>query len=139
MKYSNSTFQKIVFPITLIAFLFFLSSCSKKIYFSNSAVVPAAQGYVQMKKDKNGNYNLNISIVNLAPPQRLQPAAVTYQVWMETDQNGTKNLGKIITSDNLLSKTLKASFSSVTPFRPTRIYITAENEAAVANPGSMSV
>jgi hypothetical protein len=139
MRPLNPVFQKSILPVTVITFLFFLSSCSKKIYFSNSSVEPAAQGSVKMAKDKNGNYSLNINIVNLAPPQRLQPPATVYLVWMNTEGSGTKNLGKITSSDNLLSKTLKGSLSSVTRFKPTKVYITAENDATVSSPGELIV
>jgi len=139
MRSLNIVFQKSILPITVITFLLFLSSCSKKIYFSNSSVEPAAQGSVKMAKDRNGNYNLNINIVNLAPPQRLQPPASTYLVWMDTEGNGTKNLGKITSSDNLLSKTLKGSLTSVTRFKPSKVYITAENDATVSSPGELVV
>lgn len=139
MRHSHSILQNGVSGATVIAFLFFLSSCSKKIYFSNSSVEPAAQGSIKMAKDRNENYTLDINIVNLAPPERLQPPATIYLVWMDTEGNGTKNLGKITSSGNLLSKTLKGSLISVTRFKPTKIYITAETDPSVTAAGSFVV
>jgi hypothetical protein len=139
MKHFNLSNKKVLSVLAVIALPFLLSSCSKKIYFANSVVVPGAQGYVQIRKDKNNNYSLDINIVNLADPGRLQPPAKTYLVWMNSDQNVSKNLGQIETSGSMLSRTLKASFKSVTPLKPTRIFITAEDDAAVSSPVGVSV
>lgn len=35
-------------------------SCSEKITFSNSVIVPAAQGSVKIKKDNNENYAVDL-------------------------------------------------------------------------------
>ncbi len=116
-----------------------LASCAKKIRFSTSTVVPAAQGSVKVKKDNNNNYNIDLSIIRLADPQRLTPPKNSYAVWIETEQNGTKNIGGLNTSGSLLSKTLKSSLKTVTPFKPTRIFITAEDNTSVQYPGSQVV
>jgi hypothetical protein len=41
--------------------------------------------------------------------------------------------------DGFLSSTLKASMKTITPFRPTRIFITAEDVAAISNPHGQQV
>jgi hypothetical protein len=56
-------------------------------------------------------------------------------VWMTTDQDITKNLGQIKTSSGKLSSTLKASFETVTTFKPVKIFITAEEDSNVQSPG----
>jgi hypothetical protein len=139
MRHFYSILQKGIARVMVIAFIFSLSSCAKKIYFSNSSVEPAAQGSVKMTKDRNENYSLNINIMNLAPPERMQPASSVYLVWMDTEGNGTKNLGKIMSGGNMLSKTLKGSLNSVTRFKPTRVYITAETDPGVTTPGNLVV
>ncbi|MEO6071159.1 MAG: hypothetical protein ABIN57_08600 [Chitinophagaceae bacterium] len=120
-------------------FLFAFSSCAKKIVFPTSTVVPAAQGSVKIKKDKNKNYTLDVTISNLAEPKRLDPPKETYVVWMETEGNGTRNIGQINSSSGFLSSKLKASLHAVTPFKPIRIFITAEDNANVQYPGMMVV
>lgn len=115
--------------------VFYFSSCARKVSFQTSSVVPAAQGKVKVKKDDNNNYGIKISISNLAEPDRLQPPKKTYVVWMETPDNGTKNIGQINSSKGFLSSKLKASFETVSSFKPVKIFITAEDDAAIQYPG----
>jgi hypothetical protein len=104
--------------------------------FSSSSVVPAAEGSVKYKKDKNNNYHVALKVMHLANSNKLTPARSTYVVWMETESNGTKNLGQLKSSGSLLSSTLKGSLSSVTAFQPKSFFITAEDDANVSYPGS---
>lgn len=122
--------------IISVAFLavFVMSSCTKKITFLNSSVVPAARGSLKVKKDDNKNHTVEISLTNLAEPERLTPSKKMYIVWMETDQGVTKNIGQIITESGTFSKTLKADFKAVSSFTPVKIFITAENDANVETP-----
>lgn len=133
---------KLNFPVKYFFFgvltamlMFSFTSCTKKISFLSSSVVPAAQGTVKVKTDSNKNYAIQIEIANLAEPERLQPPRQMYIVWMVTDQEMTKNIGQIKTSSGTFSKNLKASFETVTSFRPTKIFITAENDPNIQNPG----
>ncbi len=75
----------------------------------------------------------------MADPKRLDPPKNTYVVWMETEQNGTKNIGRLNTSSGLLSKTLKSSLKTVTPFKPTSFFITAESNESIQYPGRQVV
>ena len=136
---SDSLRNNIAAFVLTAAILFTLSSCAKKISFSGSAVVPAARGFVKVKKDNNSNYNIKVEITNLAEVKRLQPPRQTYVVWMETDQQITKNIGQIESSSNMLSKKLKASLETVSSFKPIKIFITAEDDAAVQYPGMQMV
>ena len=133
------TTQNIILMMTAVMMLFYFSSCARKVSFQTSAVVPAAKGSVKVKKDKNNNYKINISLSNLAEPERLQPSKNTYVVWMETDNNGTKNIGQINSSTGFLSSKLKASFETVSSFKPVKIFITAENDASIQYPGMQVV
>jgi hypothetical protein len=137
MKVTKLNFPvKYFFYGVLTAMLMFsFTSCTKKISFLSSSVVPAAQGTVKVKTDSNKNYAIQIEIANLAEPERLQPPRQMYIVWMVTDQEMTKNIGQIKTSSGTFSKNLKASFETVTSFRPTKIFITAENDPNIQNPG----
>ena len=129
-----------IFAITAaVLILIYFSSCAKKISFQSSSVVPAARGDVKVKKDNNNNYNIQISVNNLAEPKRLQPSKTAYVVWMETDQNSVKNIGQIKSSKKLFSKALKASISTVTPHYPTKFFITAENNGDISYPEGETV
>ena len=134
MKHVKINLKNLAASLALPAFLFLFSSCSKKIYFENSSVVPAAQGYVKIKKDNNNNSNIDIKVMHLADPMRLQPSAKTYVIWMDTESNSIKNLGQLESRDHFLSKTLKGSFNAVTAFKPVKIFITAEDDAAISSP-----
>ena len=50
---------------------------------------------------------------------------------MVTKENGTKNIGSIKTSSGFLSSKLKSSLKTVTPYKPTSFFITAEDDANV--------
>ncbi len=110
------------------------ASCTPKITFLTSSVVPAAEGVVTVKEDKNNNYVIKLEITNLAAIDRLEPPKNTYVVWMETDRREAKNIGRIVTSNSL-----KVTFETVSSFRPTRIFITAEENENALYPGEMLV
>jgi hypothetical protein len=132
---SGILYSRIIAIVLVIGLIIFLGSCSRKIAFQTSSVVPAAEGTVKVKKDNNNNYHIEVEITNLAEPNRLQPPKKTYVVWMETDLEPTKNIGQINSSSGFLSKRLKASFDAVSAIKPTRIFITAEDDGTVQNPG----
>lgn len=114
--------------------VFSLNSCTKKIYFENSTVVPAAEGKVTVGNDKNNNYVIKMQISNLADVGRLQPPKNSYVVWIETDRGMARNIGRIITTNKL-----NVGFETVTAFKPNRIFITAEEDESTQYPGSMVV
>ena len=124
--------------LSLTMFLSFVS-CGKNIAFQNSMVVPAAQGTVIVKKDSNKNNSIKIEITNLAEVTRLQPSKNVYVVWMETEDSVVKNIGQIKSDTGFMSSKLKASFGTVTPFDPVKIFITAEENADVRYPAMQLV
>ena len=134
-KNLNSLTQKIFSVFLLIALMYLFNSCARKIAFQSSSVVPAAEGTVKVTKDNNSNYVIRLELSNLAEAKKLQPAKQTYVVWMDTDQERAKNLGQINSSSSLLSKRLKASFETVSSVKPTKLFITAEDDATVQYPG----
>ncbi len=93
MKTITLKIPKRIFSITLIFFLVLsLASCSRKISFQTSSVVPAAEESVKVKNDKNNNYGIDLNVMRLADPKRLDPPKSAYVVWIETAENGTKNM-----------------------------------------------
>ena len=116
-----------------------LSACSKKMNFTRSVVMPTAEGGVKIKKDRNNNYAINVSVLHLAQPGKLQPPKQTYVVWMETKEDGIKNIGQLKSSSGFLSKTLKASLSAITSFKPRRFFVTAEEAGDIQHPGLQTV
>jgi hypothetical protein len=107
---------------------------AKKVEFLSSSIVPAARGYVKVKRDTNENYIIQVKISNLAEVNRLQPSKQVYVVWMITDHEITENIGQINSSTTFLSTKLKASFKKVSASKPIKIFITAEEKAITQTP-----
>ncbi len=142
MKVTNIHFpsRKIIFGLFSIALISMFTACSNKITFLNSSVVPAARGSVNIKKDHNKNYLIQIDITGLAEVERLPAPNHTYVVWMETDEGFVKNIGQIKSSmEGLFSKNLKADFETVTSFKPEKIFITAEDNADTQFPNTQII
>lgn len=134
-RLTKNVFGLILIGIMILSF----TSCTQKITFLTSSVVPAAQGYVKIKTDDNQNYDIQIQISGLAEVERLQSFKHIYVVWMETDQGVMENLGQLNSSTGFLSKKLKASLETVSSYKPIKIFITAEDEINVRYPGNQLV
>src|SRR5688572_16953143 len=137
IQQSFTCFSKTFLLFTVITLL--LTGCSRKVSFLTSTVVPAAEGKVKIKRDENKNFRIEMDIENLTQADRLQPPRKAYVVWMTGDDNSVKNMGQVTSSTGLLSSKLKASFETVSPIKPKRIFITAEDDAAISYPGSQLV
>ena len=135
----NNIRKNIVLGIFAAIIVFSVNSCATSVSFLNSSVVPAAQGTVKVKTDKNKNYVIQISLSNLVESTRLQPSKLTYIVWMVTDRELTKNIGQLNSSKGFMSKALKGSFKTVSSDKPVKIFITAEDDAAIQYPGTQVV
>jgi hypothetical protein len=130
----NHGLRNMFFVAILVPFIFFLSSCAKKMTFQTSSVVPSAEGSVKVKKDDNKNYNVDLSVIRLANSERLTPPKKMYIVWMNTSQNGIRKIGQLKTSSSLLSSSLKSSLKTSVPYQPTDFFITAEDDASIQEP-----
>lgn len=107
-----------------------LNSCTPKMSFTTSTIVPAATGTINVKKDKNSNYMMDVQVMNLADPKNLTPSKNTYLVWMESDDSRVRKLGQLTTSGKALKGELKTSSVA----KPDEIFITAEDNADIQNP-----
>ena len=117
----------------VVIFLSF-SACPQKIDFLKSSVIPAAEGYVKIKTDNNNNNVIKIKLRNLAEIERLQPPRKSYVIWMTTEQDMTKKIGRISSSSHL-----NATFETVSSYKPTKIFITAEVDEDAEFPGETIV
>ena len=131
----NNFFSIIVFSLIIISF----GACSKKVSFMNSSVAPAARGDVQMSRDHNRNYVMNLDIFNLAESTRLTPSRSTYVVWLMFNDGTVKNVGQIKSSTGFMNKNLKATFKAVSATKPIKVFITAEDDGSVQNPAQQLV
>jgi len=125
--------------IASVVLMITMSSCATKTQFLTSKVVPAAQGTVQIKTDKNNNYVILIEISNLSPSTRLTPPKSAYVVWMIASDNSARNLGQLNSSDDFMSNNLNARFETISGARPVKIVITSENDPGVQYPSFAEV
>jgi len=132
-KLTKNIFLGILIPIMIFSF----TSCAVRSTFLTSSVVPAAEGKVKIKRDKNQNYVIKIYVSNLAEVERLLTSKHNYVVWMETDQGKTENLGQLKSSRGFLSKKLEASLETRSSYNPAKIYITAEDNTDAEYPGTV--
>lgn len=134
-KRFNSLTKKLLVGLIAACILLSFNACTKKIAFLTSSVVPAARGYVKVDRDDNENYVIHINITDLAEVKRLEPENQTYVVWIDTDEETSKNIGQLNSSSGTFSNKLKASFEAISTARPKKVYITAEKDANVQYPG----
>ena len=130
----NAIAKKLYIVIFAMMMLISFKSCATKAHFLTSSVVPAAEGEVTIRQNKNNNYVIKMRISNLAEIDRLQPSKIGYVVWMEAEEAYTRNIGLVTSSSNL-----NVSFETTATLKPTRIFITAEENENVQYPGSMVV
>ena len=130
----NIAAKRIFLVILTTMMILPFTSSAKKIPFLLSTVAPAAQGYVKIKKDNNKNYVIKVYVSDLAGIERIQPTKQTYVVWMVTDRDITKNIGRVSSS-----KDLSGFLETVSSFQPTKIFITAEVDESVQMPGEQVV
>jgi desulfoferrodoxin (superoxide reductase-like protein) len=120
--------------VFLLAITLALSSCSRKVDFASSALVPSAEGYVKVKQDKNKNFQISVNVKHLAHPNRLSPPKEHYVVWIQTQGNQMENIGQL-----RISKSLNGSLTAITSFEPIRVVITAEDQANTRVPSEYEV
>jgi len=125
---------KILTLTLFILIAFWFTSCSKKTFFLQSSVLPAAEGYVEVSRDKSENYLIKLDLKNFAGAERLDPSNLTYVVWMVTARDAAVNIGRISTSNSL-----NVSFETKSSFRPIQIFITAEEQEDARYPGPMVI
>lgn len=125
--------------LLMITMVLIIASCTTSESFLNSSVVPGATGNVKVKKDGNQNYVIKVDINDLAEVERLQTSKLTYVVWMETEKGNNENLGQLKSATGFMSKQHTASLEATSPFKPVRIFVTAENESNERYPDHVEI
>jgi len=122
--------KNLLFVISIMV----LASCATTAKFPVSEITPAALITAKLSKDKHNNNAIAIKAKNLSSPDRLTPAKQTYVVWINTKDNGIKNVGQL-QNKNAQTATLK----TVTSFNVTEIIITAEDAGDVSYPAGIEI
>lgn len=126
--------MKSLINLLLVSVLVFLTSCATTAKFPVSSITPAAEITAKKKQDKNNNYIIEVTAKNLASADRVDPTKKNYNVWIVTENNGTKNAGMLV-NKNAKTATLKTS----TPFDVKEIFITAEDQGNYSYPVGVEI
>lgn len=126
--------MKSLINLLFVAVLMLLISCATTAKFPVSSVTPAAEITAKMKQDKNKNYVIEVTAKNLASANRVDPSKKNYNVWIVTENDGTKNAGMLV---NKNAKT--ASLKTSTPFKVKEIFITAEDQGDYSYPVGIEI
>ncbi|MDT0687475.1 hypothetical protein [Autumnicola psychrophila] len=121
----------------ILSFIFaaiLVSACSSTINFPNSEVIPAAEAKLKVEKNDNNNYELEFEVENMADPDRLTPSRRNYVAWMETEKHGTINIGNL-----KINRKNSGELRTVTPYKPIRVIITAEDRQDAITPSTQVV
>lgn len=126
--------MKSLINLLFVTVLVLLTSCATTAKFPVSSVTPAAEITAKKKQDKNNNYVIEVTAKNLASAERIDPTKKNYNVWIVTENNGTKNAGMLV---NKNAKT--ASLKTSTPFDVKEIFITAEDQGDYSYPVGIEI
>jgi len=121
--------KKLVFAMLLLLGLAALGWGEDTKMKNVSTLQPAADAQLTHQKDDNGNTKLKIHVYHLAKPDALTPPREAYVVWIEPNGEPPQNMGVIRVNDNLESE-----FSTRTPFKKFKVYVTAEDGPKVTTP-----
>ncbi len=127
-----STIKSFAF-LSFWAFVLF-SSCTSRAKFPVSTIAPAAEISAEKKLTKNNNYDIKVTVDNLAEASRLNPPKNNYSVWIVTEQGETKNIGQLSFKNGR-----RASLNTTTAFNGREIFITAENQPGLTYPAVVEI
>ena len=116
------------------AFLFggcaMMGAAKEKPNMTVSQELPAAEGTADFARTKNENTSIEVKVKHLASPEKLDPPAVTYVVWVRQDgEERPQNVGALKVDDNLTG-----TLATVTPLRRFELFITAEDDGQAREP-----
>lgn len=116
--------------LTLVVMTILVVSCAQKTRFPISTVTPAADIVAVRSEDSNGNTMLKITAKNLAAVDRIASPKKAYVVWIVTERDGARNIGKLVNKNTRTSK-----LETLIPNYTTEVFITAEEdgEAVIAS------
>lgn len=126
--------MKTIKNVLLLLFVITLGSCATNAKFCISPITPAAEGKAKITKDRNKNYQVEVSVKYLASPDRLTPPREQYVVWMSTDNGDPINIGMLKSGSSN-----KAYLRTVSASRPIQIFVTAENFGDATWPGNEEI
>ncbi len=107
---------------------------AKTYHMTSMTTVPGAAGEVNVAKEKNGNTQIDVSVMHLAKPGMLTPSATSYVVWFEEEGSQPQSQGQLKIGDDL-----KGELKSTTTLNNFRVIITAETDSQTKSPSDQVV
>lgn len=92
-----------------------------------------------MKTVAPQNYAITLYLSDLTQPERLYPSKKLYVVWIDTKGDNFKIIGLLKMERGRLANSLISRFNAITPFKPFKVFITAEDTIQVQNPGKQII
>ncbi|MCX6307477.1 MAG: hypothetical protein NTY32_01145 [Bacteroidia bacterium] len=124
----------VIRTLSLVAMMVLAFSCSNFTKFPISTVTPAADIVAVRLHDSNENLILRITAKNLAAVDRISSPKKAYVVWIVTESDGARNIGKLL---NRNSKTVR--METVIPNYSTEVFITAEEDGEAVSPTGIEI
>ena len=104
-------------------------ACAHSQPMQSSALVPAAEGKLEVSKGDSGNTRLKMEVKHLADPAMVAPGASTYVVWIQQPRAAAQNVGAL-----KVGKNRRGELETITPHQTFQVFITAEPTMAVRAP-----
>jgi Tfp pilus assembly protein PilZ len=118
-----------------VALALLLAGCgTSKMAMERSDRVPAAEGQVKVNEEKDGNNKVEVKVLHLAPPERLQGSH--YVVWIRPTevQGPAQNVGVLGLDDEQ-----SAELETTTPFDKFEVFVTVEPSDQATSPTGAKV
>lgn len=123
------------------------SSSAKSSASSESATIEApvpsppeeVKDGMQIKRNAEGNFIIQLVIVNLEPVKLMKPVKEGYVVWMVNPDNTISHIGTIEGANTWNTKKDVTKFESVSTVKPNKVFITAETDLKTQKPGKQVV
>ena len=115
-----------------------LAGCAgpSTVRLTGNSDIPGAEGVVTTSTTNDGNTKLDINVKHLAPPEKVDPAASVFMVWvrgLESDSQPVSQGALIVNSD------LNGQMETSTPLRAFELYITPESAQSVTVPAGKTL
>lgn len=111
-----------------------MASCTNMTRFPISTVTPAADIVAVRNQDSNDNTVIRISAKNLAAVDRIASPNKAYVVWIVTERDGVRNIGKLINRNSRSAK-----METLIPEYSTEVFITAEENGETTVPSGIEI
>lgn len=130
MSISHITLVTVALALSPITAYAFPGLFNRAVTMNVSSDIPAAQGKVKFSKTDDGNVSVTLKVKYLADPEKLQPPATIYVVWISSDKNSqAQNVGAL-----KVDKDRDGKLKTVTPLHAFRLFVTAETNGQIQAP-----